>query len=211
MKTYNTELWEQYSLEQHAQIIDLSFGFLQKEKVADEIKTLFEESGIESYVLWKEQLWSKIISWRSERNDQQQFSSLCIEMQKLLQYFLYHKKPLAYKHIAYDDFKIWTNQKFVVFMDYTGAVGEEHVVLLTWTWATQHRDHLAAFLNQHAWTTNFNSSLVGLDHLWWWRVRRTAESIEPYSTSQWLWSTSQMTKKIIFETLFPDKHIVIDS
>lgn len=211
MKTYNTELWEQYSLEQHAQIIDLSFGFLQKEKVADEIKTLFEESGIESYVLWKEQLWSKIISWRSERNDQQQFSSLCIEMQKLLQHFLYQKKPLAYKHIAYDDFKIWTNQKFVVFMDYTGAVGADEVVLLTWTGKKQHRDHLTAFLQAHDTWMMHVPSLVWLDHLWWWWVERSEKNIRVHSPSLWLWATSQVTRKVIFETLFSDEHIVIDS
>lgn len=200
---YTEELRQQYTLEQHAQIIDLSFGFLQKENVTQEIRVLFEESGIEPYLLGKQALWSEIMWWWNDANMlNKQFSLLCIEIQKLLQHFLYHKKPLSYKHIAYDEFKIGVNHKFVIFMDYTGAVGEEHVVLLTWTGDTQHRDHLTAFLNQHAWTTSFNSSLVGLDHLWWWWVRKTDEWIEPYSTSQWLWSTSQATKEIIFKTLF---------
>lgn len=58
---YTKELRDNYTLEQHAQIIDLSFGILQKEKVADEIKILFEESGIEPYIIGKQDLWQKII------------------------------------------------------------------------------------------------------------------------------------------------------
>lgn len=210
---HTPDLRENYMVEQHRQLIDIVFGVLQKEEVSRDVVQLFDESWFETYLQERVGLWNKIITWAWGEYAAEEYvkehAIFCLEIAKLLQYPLWFKKPLAYKHIAYDDFKPWVNHKFVIFTDYTGAIEHDAVVLITWTGATQHKDHLSRFLSDHAWNLAFGSALPYLDNLWWGRVKYTDEGIMPYGVSWGLGATSHTMKKIIFETLFPEENIVI--
>jgi hypothetical protein len=74
---------------------------------------------LEQYLIGQQQLWQRLRTTNTPDAVQKQYTLLNIEIQKLLQLPLYHKAPLSYKHIAYDDFKIGVNHKFVIFLDYT--------------------------------------------------------------------------------------------
>lgn len=73
---------------------------------------------------------------------QREYGYFNIEMVKLLQHLINDKRPLSYKHIAYDELKVGDTLKFVIFTDFFGQLGQKDIILLTGTGKTEHKDHL---------------------------------------------------------------------
>ncbi len=221
---YTQALRENYSLEQHEKIIDISFWHLDITKVQKEIKTLFEESGIAPYVQWGDALHQKILTGYQLSDTemdklQREYGFFNIEMVKLLQHLINDKRPLSYKHIAYDELKVGDSIKFVIFTDFFGQLGQNDIILLTGTGKTEHKDHLRRLVTesiQEHWRQDIGNLLssdasISMNHLWGGRVKKLSEkSIHAYSTSLWLGGTTNTTAKTIFTHLFPDLEISTD-